>query len=138
MIFVDTGVLVGAALGSDGLHERSVAVLRSLREQDPVTTDHVIIEAWLVLRRRAGRRQANRFWGSIKGTALEIEAATAMDMERAHSIALLWDDQDFDIVDCTSFAVMERLGIRRAATFDSDFAVYRYGPDRDRAFEIVR
>jgi hypothetical protein len=33
---------------------------------------------------------------------------------------------------------MERLGIDREATFDSDFAVYRFGRDRRRAFTIVR
>lgn len=31
---------------------------------------------------------------------------------------------------------MERLGVLRAATFDADFAVYRFGPRRERAFEI--
>jgi predicted nucleic acid-binding protein len=41
-------------------------------------------------------------------------------------------------VDRTSFAVMERLGIIRAASFDADFAVYRYGRKRDRAFEVLR
>jgi predicted nucleic acid-binding protein len=33
--------------------------------------------------------------------------------------------------------VMERLGITRVASFDDDFAVYRYGRSRARAFEIV-
>jgi len=33
---------------------------------------------------------------------------------------------------------MERLGLDRAATFDDDFAVYRYGARRDRAFEVLR
>lgn len=32
---------------------------------------------------------------------------------------------------------MERLGCRRAASFDTDFAIYRYGADRRQAFEIV-
>jgi predicted nucleic acid-binding protein len=31
---------------------------------------------------------------------------------------------------------MERLGIDRVATFDSDFAVYRCGRDRKRAFTV--
>jgi hypothetical protein len=33
---------------------------------------------------------------------------------------------------------MERLGITRVASFDRDFAIYRYGPNRDRAFEVLR
>jgi len=41
-------------------------------------------------------------------------------------------------VDRTSFAVMERLGVHRAASFDDDFAVYRFGPRRSKAFEVVR
>jgi predicted nucleic acid-binding protein len=47
-------------------------------------------------------------------------------------------DQRFSLVDRTSFAVMERLGVSRAIAFDDDFVVYRFGPDRRRAFEVMR
>jgi hypothetical protein len=33
---------------------------------------------------------------------------------------------------------MERLGVARAASFDADFLVYRCGPDRNQAFEVLR
>jgi predicted nucleic acid-binding protein len=33
---------------------------------------------------------------------------------------------------------MQRLGILRAATFDDDFAVFRFGRDLSQAFEVVR
>jgi hypothetical protein len=33
---------------------------------------------------------------------------------------------------------MERLGLTRAASFDDDFAIYRYGRSHDRAFEVLR
>jgi hypothetical protein len=33
---------------------------------------------------------------------------------------------------------MERLGVHRAASLDADFAIYRFGPKLERAFEIVR
>jgi hypothetical protein len=33
---------------------------------------------------------------------------------------------------------MERLGITCAASFDDDFAVYRYGRGRTKAFEVLR
>jgi predicted nucleic acid-binding protein len=59
-------------------------------------------------------------------------------MNAAWAIGESFPDQKFSIVDRTSFAVMERLGITRAASFDDDFAIYRYGRSRERAFEIVR
>jgi hypothetical protein len=48
------------------------------------------------------------------------------------------EGQSFSIVARTSFAVMRRLGVLRAATLDEHFAVFRFGPGRNRAFEIVR
>ncbi len=44
-------------------------------------------------------------------------------------------DQDFSIADRTSFAVMLRLGVHRAAALDDDFAVFRFGKVKSRAFD---
>lgn len=33
---------------------------------------------------------------------------------------------------------MQRLGVSRAAALDEHFAIFRFGLDRSRAFEIVR
>ena len=56
----------------------------------------------------------------------------------AWEIGERFPDQNFSIVDRTSFAVMERLKIATAASFDAHFAVYRYGHARDKAFRILR
>jgi len=42
-----------------------------------------------------------------------IESVTGADVEVARQIAVAWSDQDFSIVDCTSFAVVQRLGTTR-------------------------
>jgi len=60
------------------------------------------------------------------------------DLEAAWAIGTAFPDQAFSIVDRTSFAVMERLGIEQAASFDNDFAVYRYGRARDKTFDVIR
>jgi hypothetical protein len=33
---------------------------------------------------------------------------------------------------------MQRLGVLRAASFDDGFAIFRFGPRQDRAFDVVR
>jgi predicted nucleic acid-binding protein len=44
-------------------------------------------------------------------------------------------DQTLSFTDCTSFALMERIGVHEAFAFDSHFLVYRFGSRRDRVFQ---
>ena len=117
-------------------HDRAKRTL-SGESGDLLTTDHVLFETWRLLRKRLGRPVAEQFFESIRAGLAELAFIEPRDVEAAWAIGLGYPDQDFSIVDRTSFAVMERLGVQRVATFDSDFAIYRFGPRRDRAFEIV-
>lgn len=136
-VLVDTGVLFAAAVRQDARHRQAAALLGRIEGESPWATDHTVVETWALVNSRAGWAQAMRFWQALDDSPLVVEATTLVDLERALAIAEAWCDQEFDIVDCINFAVMERLGCRRAATFDRDFAVYRYGRGRKRAFEIV-
>lgn len=137
-IFVDTGVLLAGAVRREARHAEATALLDRVGDDAAFTTDHVVVEAWNLSRRRYGWPAAMRLWGALRHVALRIESVTLADLERGQTIGDAWKEHEFDIVDCTSFAAMERLGCKRAATFDADFAIYRYGPDRRFAFEIVR
>jgi predicted nucleic acid-binding protein len=135
-LFVDTSAWYAAADSGDRSNGRARAILSD--EDRLVTTDHVLVETWLLLRHRLGRDAAERFWNGLRSGVAAIEAVSLADLEVAWSIGVTFSDQEFSIVDRSSFAVMQRLGIRRVATFDDDFAVFRYGRDRSRAFEVVR
>ncbi len=102
------------------------------------TTDHVLVETWLLLRHRIGRGAAERFWDGLRRGVAVIEAVTAADLEVAWAVGEQFADQDFSLVDRTSFAIMQRLGIERAASLDDDLAVFRYGRRRARAFTVLR
>jgi predicted nucleic acid-binding protein len=102
-----------------------------------VTTDHVVIETWLLLRARLTRAEALRFWDAMATGAVRVLGVSGPDFARARRIARDWPDQDFSIVDCTSFAVMERLRIKEALAFDVHFRVYRWGPSREKAFRVL-
>ena len=103
-----------------------------------MTSDHVLVESWLLIAHRLGRGAAERFWGVIRAGAVSVETVIAADLDVAFAIGEDFPDQDFSIVNRTSFAVMQRLGVLRAASLDEHFAIFRFGRNRSRAFEIVR
>lgn len=123
-LFVDTSVWTAKALLSRG--------------DQLAVTDHILVESWLLINSRFGRQFAETFWRGVRASAVETLIVTSDDIEAAWMMAAQFPDQDFSLVDRTSFAVMERLELMRAASFDHHFAVYRFGRSRDRAFEIVR
>jgi predicted nucleic acid-binding protein len=135
-VFVDTSVWYAAADSSDAGNARAKAILAA--GEPLVTSDHVLVETWTLLRHRIGRRAAERFWEGLRSGAAAIEPVSAADLEAAWQIGISFRDQGFSIVDRTSFGVMRRLGLERAASFDDDFAIFRFGPNRRRAFTILR
>ena len=135
-VFVDSSVWFAATVAKDHDNARAIAILSNT--SDHVTTNHVLVETWLLLNSRYRRSAAEQFWGGIRSGRIRVETPNASDLDAAWAIGEAFPDQEFSIVDRTSFAVMERLGITRAASFDAHFAIYRYGRERNKAFEIVR
>lgn len=134
--FVDTSAFYAAADSGDRSHLRAIEVLSTA--ESLVTSDHVLVESWMLIRSRGGRAAAERFWAALRGGMAVVEAILPGDLEAAWRIGEAFPDQEFSIVDRTSFAVMERLGITAAASFDDDFSIYRFGPRRQFAFEVLR
>jgi len=134
-LFVDTSVWYAAVDAGDRSHPRSTEILS--KGERLVTTDHVLVESWTLLRHRLGRAPAERFWERLRAGVAVIEPVASADLEAAWATGMAFPDQDFSLVDRTSFAVMQRLGIDRVASFDADFAVYRYGRARNLAFVVV-
>lgn len=135
-LFIDSSVFFAAANSKDKHNVRAKTIL--IENQHRITSDHILVETWLLLNSRIGRTAAERFWGSVRAGLVRIEKVLSADLEAAWRIGEAHPDQSFSIVDRTSFAIMERIGNVRAASFDDDFAVYRFGYGRSKAFEIVR
>ncbi len=102
------------------------------------TSDHVLVECWRLARDNLGQSVAERFWAGMRRGLASVETVLSGDLDVAWRIGESFPDQGFSIVDRTSFAVMERLGIDSVATFDDHFSIYRYGPRRQRAFDVRR
>lgn len=135
-VFVDTSAWYAAIDSGDPDNERAKSILSESREL--VTSTFVLLETWFLVRTRIRWTAAEDFVAGILSGIASLEPVTAVDLEHARQIASRYEDQQFSLTDRTSFALMERLGIGMAASFDRDFAIYRFGRQADRAFQVLR
>lgn len=134
-IFVDTGAWYAVADSSDRHHQvASAFYLANAASPGFVTSELVMAETWTLLSSHLGRAAALTFWDTLRQAQIPILSTEPADIEAAWRIAQAFGDQDFSFTDCSSFALMERLGIEDAFAFDRHFLVYRYGVARGRAF----
>lgn len=134
-ILVDTGAWYAIADASDRHHKDAARFYTEHAGQIPFVTTYLIVaETWTLLHAHLGRPAALSFWEALRDTRIPILTTEPMDLEVAWHIAQAFADQAFSFVDCTTFALMERLGITEAFAFDAHFLIYRFGPGRQRAF----
>lgn len=134
-ILVDTGAWYAIADTSERHHGKARRFYSEHAGQTPLaTTDLIVAEAWATLNSHLGRSAAMTFWDTLRETRLALLAVEPVDLEVAWRIVHAFPDQDFSFVDCTTFALMERMGIVEAFTFDAHFLIYRFGPARQLAF----
>ena len=88
------------------------------------TTSFVLAETHALLLNRLGRQIATRFLRDKEHSPTTLIWVTPRDGERAKAIIYQYDDKDFSLTDAASFAVMERLRIPTAFSFDRHFAQY--------------
>jgi predicted nucleic acid-binding protein len=120
---VDTSAFYAFLDADDHHHKDCVGLLTVLARSRArlLTSNHVLFESYSLILNRLGRHMAIRWLGKLK---LQVERTTAEDERRAVQIVLKYRDKDFSLVDASSFALMERLGLRRAIAFDPHFRQY--------------
>lgn len=127
-VFVDSSAYHALADREDESHRFALMILERLEQQSPrprvVTTNFVRAEAHALLLNRLGRPAAMRFLSELASGGTSLIRVTAADELRALEIIERYQDKAFSLTDATSFAVMERLGIEAAFSFDRDFRQY--------------
>lgn len=131
-LFVDSAGWIAAADAADPMN----AAVRTLRDDwlreggEFVTTDYIIDETLTILRRRMSLAAAEKWWAQVEqSTRVRIEWMDASRTERARAIFFKYKDKSFSFTDCTSFAVMRELRLRKALTLDTHF--------RQAGFDVV-
>jgi predicted nucleic acid-binding protein len=132
VIFLDTGFLLGLVSERDENHSRVKAVIEGYRGRslwtEVLTTNHVIAETITAVRVKAHPNAERSHALAVEvgrqlyaGALGRIYQVTAEEERAAFEYFARHRDKEYSFVDCVSFTVMEKLGIREALSVDADF-----------------
>lgn len=124
-ILVDTGAWFAVQVQDDEWHGEAVRTLRALvaAPHALLTTNHVVGETYTLLRVVCGHAAAVRFLDRLEETRRLERIFVPEEVEgRAYRLLRQHADQDFSLVDATSFAVMRAERVRHAFAFDRHFS----------------
>jgi predicted nucleic acid-binding protein len=124
-ILVDTSAVYALLDRGDIWHEAASDALRNLKvgRAEPLLTSFVVAECHALALSRLGPDVARRW---LLGNVWPVERVTVEDEARATTIIGQYIDKTFSYTDATSFAVMERLGLRKVFAFDPHFQQYGF------------
>jgi predicted nucleic acid-binding protein len=124
-IFVDTSAIYALLDRDDARHAPARARFDQLKQSrtEPVLTNFIVAESHALLLARLGPAVARRW---LFANIWHVERVSEEDETKARSIIDSYADKGFSYTDATSFAVMERLRLRRAVAFDRHFQQYGF------------
>ncbi|MFN8531920.1 MAG: PIN domain-containing protein [Dehalococcoidia bacterium] len=129
-VLVDTSAYFMLSDADQAQHAVAASLITQLGDQRwrLFTTNFILAETHALFLARLGRSFAWRILTEIDQSATVLVRVSAADERRAREILRRYTDKDFSYTDATSFAVMERLRIPAAFTYDRDFAQYGFPP----------
>ncbi|EDN67882.1 conserved hypothetical protein [Beggiatoa sp. PS] len=128
-IFVDTWAWYALADKNDADHALAEKTNKQLLDEGYlfVTTNNILSESVTLIRYKLNHTIALKFWNLIqslvKSGILEVVRVNEWHEQKAWEIFEKYHDQEFSLVDCTSFAVMQDLGSSEVFTGDHHFSI---------------
>ena len=125
-VFTDTSAWIALCDKKDQFHQKAKAHLDILEREQAIliTTNLIIHETAVLLSRRASRKAAVRFVEtSYADRNISVIQSDYACEKKAYGYFKKYQDHDFSIADCVSFAVMNDMKIKRAFSFDAHFSI---------------
>ncbi|MCX7924678.1 MAG: PIN domain-containing protein [Fimbriimonadales bacterium] len=128
-VFVDSGGWLSVVIKTDRYHTAGVAYYESLLAQRAhlITSDYVLDETITRLRYDVGHDAAKRFLELTQKAAeagvLEIVFVDETVWNVAVPLFLQYADVRLSFTDCTSFVLIQQLGVQEVFGYDAHFGI---------------
>ena len=123
-VFVDTSGWY-AHLNRDQSGHAAIKAALKAHHGRLVTSNFVVDETLTLIRSRMSWHHAHAFGVEIRAGGLaELIRVEPADEDAAWAIFVRYRDHVFSFTDCTSFALMQRLGLSTAIVLDDDFRTF--------------
>jgi len=121
-VFVDTSAFLAVLDADDNNHSQAKAVWAGLlNSRTPLlTTGYVLVETYALIQHRLGMEAVRVFHEDIE-PLLKIEWVDASLHSLGANAVLAANRRKLSLVDTVSFAVMRKLGIKKAFAFDQHY-----------------
>ena len=123
-LFVDTSAWLALNDRNDQYHGEAVSRSAKIRQQkiQLVTSEYVLDESITIIRYRVSHRAAVIFGDALmSSTIVSIEDIADVERLKAWALFKKYGDKELSFTDCTSFALMMKLGLQKAFAFDDHF-----------------
>lgn len=126
-IFIDTSAFYALLDADDAGHGRVKDAWARLLQSDSflTTSNYILLETFALIQNRLGNEAVRVFQEDIV-PLLDIRWADAQVHAAATSALLAAGRKQLSLVDCSSFEIMRRAGVRKAFTLDKHFREYGF------------
>lgn len=124
-LFVDTSWFKAFSDPRDDFHQKASEQFAIIQKNgiELVTTNFMLDESYTLIRNRVSYQSVMEFRQLLKSLSSVLELVRILPEDESNAwkwFVEKWSKLSF--TDCTSFAVMKRLGLTDVATFDQHFA----------------
>lgn len=127
-IFVDTLFVVALINRRDQYHEQASTLAEQFDGRPLLITSAVLLEIGNALARGFKQEAAELMEHFLTSDEVEVVHVTPELFEEAFTLYRSYTDKEWGLVDCISFAVMRRMSVTQALTFDHHFAQAGFQP----------
>ena len=127
-VFVDTVAFCALTIPKDQHNLTAKSVYKQIQKEKAVifTSDYILDETYTLLKNRSSHATAIKFMEQMDKSQINILRITKDIEESAKALFKKFDDRRLSYTDCTSFALINHLGIEGIFAFDEHFTYHPY------------